>query len=1412
MRSRLRFLLWVALWMLSLSLVSRADASAFTYLQSVSDQFQQTIDVYTDADAAGNHFAARGEFDARSAGILPAMDEISTNGPCLGITCLTASYNPAQAAWGGWYFMNGILGSSDREPTPNWGTVPSAGYDASGATAVTFMARGSVGGEAVTFFCCGVGYNPDTGSAVAPFPDSARKVATSLIHLTTSWTQYTIPLTGIDLHYTLGGFGWVAVGTDQPGQRPITFYLDNIQFVRPRPNDPRLLVSYQTIKSTSDFDIVERNAAFVYDNSVALIALLGQGDITRAQSIADALVYAQNNDRYFIDGRVRNAYQGGDIALPPGWIPNNRIATARMPGWYDPTHATWYEDETQVSSNTGNIAWTALALLDMWETTGNSKYLTAAQTLGNWIITNTSEQRGGAAGALGGFTGGYDGWEKGAVSASAAGCVSGILVNGQCKRLYKSTEHNIDLYSVFMRLYKADGSPQWGSAAQQAKHFFLSAFDRVGGKFWTGTGEDGATFADSSTDVIPVDIQAWSLQALGSESGPYVQALNYIESHHKTSLGYGFKQNDTANSCGNNTWFEGTSQVALSYLLTGNQSKWQSILAAVHSVQTSAGGVPATDGACLNTGFTLDDGSPWEYFPRIHVGASGWLSLAENNINPYKSNLYSPQLSASTLSFSNQTVGTKSSAQTLTLSNPGALPLTVQSVSVSGAASADFTQTNTCGNSLAAGGNCSVSVVFTPSASGARNAAATITEISDPAMAPAAFTVALSGSGTPGTQLAQTITFGALNNQVLGTAAFALSATASSGLAVTFASNTTSVCTVSGATLTLIAVGTCSITASQTGNASYAAATPVTQSFAINLPAAGGPSITPGGIVPVDSTVNTIQPGEWVSIYGSNFALSPVGWNGNFPTSLGGVSVRINGKLGYLSYVSPTQLNLQAPNDTATGPVPVVVTTPNGSATATVTLAAFAPSFLLLDSKHVAGIISRLDGSGAYGGGSYDIIGPTGSSLGYPTVAAKPGDVVSLFALGLGPTNPPVLPGQVFSGAAPVVNPVNLLINNQSVTPSFIGLASAGLYQINFTVPVNLGTGDLALSLSVGGTATPAGNVIALAGVVSLAPSVAFSFYAIPTANSSPFDITTGPDGALWFTEASGNKIGRITTAGAIKEYNLPTGNAYPERIATGSDGALWFVEYSANKMGRITTSGAITEYTIPPSVGSAFQPGSIAAGPDGALWFTGLSNNIGRITTSGAFSAYPAHASSGGVGEITAGPDQALWFADYTTGNIGRITTSGRITEFQGGGGGGSITNGPDGALWFTSPHSGIGRITTTGDITLYNTPGGPAGITTGPDGALWVTEFSGAFGVLGRITPAGAVSGAITYYNIAEPNYPKVNEFGALITLGQDGALWIADYVPNLIVKATLTPVAPSASLPASLPSGTGLNVKAQ
>jgi hypothetical protein len=80
----------------------------------------------------------------------------------------------------------------------------------------------------------------------------------------------------------------------------------------------------------------------------------------------------------------------------------------------------------------------------------------------------------------------------------------------------------------------------------------------------------------------------------------------------------------------------------------------------------------------------------------------------------------------------------------------------------------------------------------------------------------------------------QTILFPMPGSVTLGAAPFPFTASASSGLPVSYASNTTSICTISGNTATLIAAGTCSITASQSGNSVYSPATPVTQTFTVN--------------------------------------------------------------------------------------------------------------------------------------------------------------------------------------------------------------------------------------------------------------------------------------------------------------------------------------------------------------------------------------------------------------------------------------------------------------------------------------------------------------------------------------------------------------------------------------------------
>jgi len=94
--------------------------------------------------------------------------------------------------------------------------------------------------------------------------------------------------------------------------------------------------------------------------------------------------------------------------------------------------------------------------------------------------------------------------------------------------------------------------------------------------------------------------------------------------------------------------------------------------------------------------------------------------------------------------------------------------------------------------------------------------------------------------------------------------------------------------------------------------------------------------------------------------------------------------------------------------------------------------------------------------------------------------------------------------------------------------------------------------------------------------------------------------LTGGPDGALWFTDPKGNRIGRIAVDGKIKYVTLPTPECGPTGITTGADGMIYFTEHAASRIGRMTTDGSLTEFTLRPKAG----PAEIVTGHDGAVYF----------------------------------------------------------------------------------------------------------------------------------------------------------------------------------------------------------------
>ena len=283
--------------------------------------------------------------------------------------------------------------------------------------------------------------------------------------------------------------------------------------------------------------------------------------------------------------------------------------------------------------------------------------------------------------------------------------------------------------------------------------------------------------------------------------------------------------------------------------------------------------------------------------------------------------------------------------------------------------------------------------------------------------------------------------------------------------------------------------------------------------------------------------------------------------------------------------------------------------------------------------------------------------------------------------------------------------------------------------------------------------------------------------YAIPTAGSTPTEIIAGPDGNLWFTEDVGNKIGRVTTAGAFTEFALSNANSQPLAIAAGPDGNLWFTETNGNRIGEITTGGTITEFSVPTA---ASQPDDITAGPDGNVWFSeAAGNKIGQITKAGViteFTVPTASALTAGSG-IGAGPDGNLWFTEGSGNNIGRITPAGVITEFPiptAASRPNKIEPAPDGNMWFTEFNANqIARITTGASNTITEFPvptanSGPNDLRAGPDANIWFTEYNANVNKVARITMAGTVT---------EFNVPTSNSQPGGIVSGPDSDMWFTE-----------------------------------
>jgi hypothetical protein len=103
-------------------------------------------------------------------------------------------------------------------------------------------------------------------------------------------------------------------------------------------------------------------------------------------------------------------------------------------------------------------------------------------------------------------------------------------------------------------------------------------------------------------------------------------------------------------------------------------------------------------------------------------GSPQQVSLTGTGVGPMAT------LNPTSLSFRNRKVGTTSKAKTTQLKNTGNATLTISSIAITGTNASDFSQTNNCPSSLAAGAQCNINLKFSPTATGTRTASLSISD------------------------------------------------------------------------------------------------------------------------------------------------------------------------------------------------------------------------------------------------------------------------------------------------------------------------------------------------------------------------------------------------------------------------------------------------------------------------------------------------------------------------------------------------------------------------------------------------------------------------------------------------------------------------------------------------------------
>jgi streptogramin lyase len=274
--------------------------------------------------------------------------------------------------------------------------------------------------------------------------------------------------------------------------------------------------------------------------------------------------------------------------------------------------------------------------------------------------------------------------------------------------------------------------------------------------------------------------------------------------------------------------------------------------------------------------------------------------------------------------------------------------------------------------------------------------------------------------------------------------------------------------------------------------------------------------------------------------------------------------------------------------------------------------------------------------------------------------------------------------------------------------------------------------------------------------------------------HTSPDHLALGPEGNVWFVSSGGTRpsIGYVTPLGAGAQFELP---GYPDDLAAGPGGNMWFTygEEGSAAIGRavLEEGGGSTITLFRAGLGAKSAPGQLVAGPDGNLWFVDRpAGAVGRVTPSGDISEFGSVEAR--PEQIVAGAGGDLWVRE--SHGVGRITTSGvwshvEVPPLQEGRRAEGIALGPEGDLWFAAeasteylhPNGTVGRVTPTGRVTDYGAglpPGSaPMEIVPGGGSDLWFGD-DGAQPAIGHIVPGEDPEPAAILTSVSSSNVPSL------------------------------------------------------